>query len=240
MWRGVLLNEDDRLRDHDITSSDTLLLVIDEAAVKENTIREVMEEMDSSNVHTAGFALTKPSPERHIERGRTAKSSVNKELWELPPAEMVPKLERQGYILQPPIRQLSRMTEEELSHVRGFTISNEHGKVEFEGTVDVRYLDLDEIISIKPRELLMYPEDKFVPAAEYAKDPAGRRPKPDIGTGLNRPAIVSLYNCFPSPQTQLDDRQFQAKLENQCRRMGSMFLGYDPRSGEWRQRVQHF
>lgn len=76
------------------------------------------------------------------------------------------------------------MSEEELGAVQNFVIQNEHGKLEYLEPVDLRWQNLEEIIQIKPSEIVVYPDD-------------GTVAKHEPGEGLNQPAIISLYNIFP-------------------------------------------
>ena len=68
---------------------------------------------------------------------------------------------------------------------------------------------------------------------------------PPVGTGLNRPAHVTLYGVYPklpsgergpTDDVKLLDK-FRRKLE---RRPGCTLLEYQPEQGVWRFAVDHF
>lgn len=68
---------------------------------------------------------------------------------------MIPILTKTGYSLEPSLRQLSRMNEEQLKQVENFTIRNEFATVRFEGKTDVRGLDLDKIVNFQHRMVII-------------------------------------------------------------------------------------
>ena len=74
-----------------------------------------------------------------------ATNQVNKFTYQLAPESMIPILTKPGYSLDPSLRQLSRMNEEQLKRVENFTIRNEFATVRFEGVTDVRNLNIDKI-----------------------------------------------------------------------------------------------
>ena len=80
--------------------------------------------------------------------------------------------------------ELTRMTMEELKNVDNFTVFNKHGEIKFLGKTDVRGLDLDLRIKIEHRGVEVYPDEAF---------PVGV--KPEVGEELNKPAVITLYNC---------------------------------------------
>ena len=53
----------------------------------------------------------------------------------------------------------------------------------FNGETDVSELDLDAIISIKERAVVVYPDDF--------------ENKPSVGNKLNKPSTITLYDSFP-------------------------------------------
>ncbi len=68
---------------------------------------------------------------------------------------MVPKNEK-GFEISPKIYELSKMTENQLSKVSNFTVSNEQGKIEFINPVDLRNVNLGEDIDIKQKKISVY------------------------------------------------------------------------------------
>jgi len=147
-----------------------------------------------------------------------------------------PKLTNPEYHTKPTIQELSRMSDDELAGVSGFSMWNKEGKIEFMGRVDLRGVDLDEVVSIGHRLVEVYPERNF-PTDEY---------KPVKGEKLNRPALISLYNCFPvnfkSDSNDPEERRQELikKYERQAHRNGYEFVDYDYDNGVYRIRVKHF
>ncbi len=71
------------------------------------------------------------------------------------PIEVLPQLRRSEYETEPPMVKLMRMPEEELENVENFTIKNKYGKITFEGTTDLRMLDLDQIVNIQEKTVII-------------------------------------------------------------------------------------
>jgi len=147
-----------------------------------------------------------------------------------------PKLTNPEYHTHPTIQELSRMSDEELMAVDGFSMWNKEGKIEFMGRVDLRGVDLDQVVSIGHRLVEVYPERNF-PTEES---------KPVRGEKLNRPALISLYNCFPvnfkSESNDPEERRQELikKYERQAHRNGYEFVDYDYDNGVYRIRVKNF
>jgi len=147
-----------------------------------------------------------------------------------------PKLTNPEYHTKPSIQELSRMSDEELAAVDGFSVWNKWGKVEFLGRVDLRGVDLDFVISIGHRLVEVYPERNF-PTEES---------KPVRGEKLNRPALISLYQCFPvnfkceSEDPEERRQELIKKYERQALRNGYEFVDYDYENGVYRIRVKNF
>jgi len=89
----------------------------------------------------------------------------------------------------PSIEKMENMSETQLAHLKGLSIEHEHGKIEWENEVDVRGLNLDEIIKFEPRSVEVYSQD---------------HPKPKRGTQLNQPAIITLFNVWPGKTRRPD------------------------------------
>jgi len=143
-----------------------------------------------------------------------------------------PKLTKKGYETTPPIEELDTFGEAELGNVPAFSVSRPgYGKVEWEGTVDVRHADLDSIVVIKPKDVMVYTEEEQLGT------------KPAVGTRLNRPAQITYYEVFPkdNPDASTEDKEkFAEKLKKISRKIGAEFVGYNLISGEWQIKVQHF
>lgn len=144
----------------------------------------------------------------------------------------VPKLTKPGYEVSPTIDEMSHMTEADLASVRNFSVSRPgYGKVEWEGSVDVRGANLDEIVEIERKDVAVYTLDEE------------KGTKPDKGTKLNRPATISLEDVFPKKGAYADEEtknKFTLTLKKNASKMNAEFVDYDSTNGIWKIRVLHF
>ncbi|NXX51457.1 NUP98 protein, partial [Tricholaema leucomelas] len=152
----------------------------------------------------------------------------------LHPAGIV--LTRAGYYTIPPLEELSAYTNEKNEClVTDFTIGRKgYGSIYFEGEVNLTNLNLDEIVHIRRKEVIVYPDDEK---------------KPPVGEGLNRRAEVTLDGVWPtdkssrcliqSPQ-RLGELNYEGRLEAVSRRQGARFKEYRPETGSWVFQVAHF
>lgn len=143
-----------------------------------------------------------------------------------------PRLTRPDYYTEPRLEQLAAMRNEELRRVKDFTVGRRGvGQVTWPGEVDVRGLDLDSVVFFEPKEVIVYPDETR---------------KPPLGQGLNRPALVLLERCFPVDRTgrPVTDpqrlRRYAEKIRRRTADLGAHFISYDPATGNWRFRVEHF
>ena len=83
------------------------------------------------------------------------------------------------------MNELSRYTEEALSKVGRFTISNDFGTIQFEGDCDLTGINLAETVHIGNGEVEVYNQDKLRSKG---------LPYPKVGEKLNKPAIVTFRN----------------------------------------------
>jgi len=126
------------------------------------------------------------------------------------------------------------LTGAELRRVRDFTIRRPNvGEVTFPGELDLvrerRVLDeLPTIVRLEQGEAVIYPDHAMKPAE---------------GEGLNRPALITLFQCKPPPGS-LTDADSKARYRDRIARMtevkGATFVDYDCDNGIWRFRVSHF
>lgn len=143
---------------------------------------------------------------------------------------------RPEYYTIPPLEELEQYVDEE-GHcmVEGFTVGRVgYGNVYFPEKFDVSNLNLDEILHFRHKELTIYPDETI---------------KPPVGTGLNRPAQVTLDRIWPRNKedgkliTKPDEIMavnFSENLRKVCDRMSSKFVEYRPDSGSWVFMVDHF
>jgi len=126
---------------------------------------------------------------------------------------------------------LSRMSSEELRHVRDLTISREGvGTITFEGETDVTGLDFETIVRLEVGEVLVYPQP---------------RTKPEIGVGLNKAATVTMYQCWPPngsllAQDKEQQEEYKRRIKLMTEEKKARFLDYDCNTGVWKFAVEHF
>ena len=153
------------------------------------------------------------------------------------------QLAQQGhYYSDPPISRLKRLDKKELSSISDFRIGRKGiGLVEFLVPVDLSTTPLDQIfgciVQFSSKQISLYSES-ILPSDIV---PAGP------GTGLNVPARVTLYGCWPVdpvskgpicqniPEDLLKKHLRKLALVEDCD-----FVDFEPRSGAWIFRVNHF
>jgi hypothetical protein len=138
-----------------------------------------------------------------------------------------PVLTKMGYFTSPDLSVLHSMSPDELASIFRFTVFRPHiGSIEWEGNTDIRDLNLDDIVEIEPKMVAVYDDDDR---------------KPPVGRGLNKPAIVTLCDIFPSENASADKKlRFEERLRKDCQKRGAEFLDYSPATGEWTFRTLHF
>jgi nuclear pore complex protein Nup98-Nup96 len=143
---------------------------------------------------------------------------------------LVPKLTKPDYAVAPSLEEMASMSEADLATVSGFTVSKAGvGSVSWDGSVDVRGVDLDEAISINVRDVAVYD------SAE------ANGSKPSVGTKLNRPAVITIYNIVPKPGANAEDiEKFERRVIKSTKNMNAELISYDVTSGVWTFRVPHF
>ncbi|KAK9402698.1 nuclear pore complex protein Nup98-Nup96 [Crotalus adamanteus] len=145
-------------------------------------------------------------------------------------------LTRVGYYTIPSLEELAKMTDDQGEcFVTDFTIGRKgYGSIYFEGEVSLTSLNLDEIVHIRRKEVIVYPDDEL---------------KPPIGEGLNRRAEVTLDGVWPTDKTsrclikspeRLAEMNYEGRLEAVSRKQGAQFKEYRPETGSWVFKVAHF
>lgn len=124
------------------------------------------------------------------------------------------------------------MSEAELATVSNFCVSRHgYGSILWDGAVDVRNVDLNSVVRIREREVIVY------------EDEEENGTKPPVGSKLNRSALITLQKIFPKEgkdATIEAKDKFMKKIEKQTKKMGAEFISYDPNEGVWKFRTQHF
>jgi len=126
---------------------------------------------------------------------------------------------------------LDLLSPEELACVEELAIERpDVGRIQFHGITDCSGLDFDTLVRLEIGEVLVYPDSLS---------------KPPVGEGLNKPAAVELYQCWPPSGSMLGkDGKSQDKYKNKIKKMtedkGAEFVGYDCNTGIWKFCVKHF
>ena len=146
----------------------------------------------------------------------------------------VPKLTKgDGYSVSPSIEAMGQMSEADLAAVSNFVVSREGlGSIAWEGAVDVRGVDLDSVVQIKFRDVAVYD----------AEEENGT--KPPLGSKLNRPAVITMYDVFPkdggADATEEARSKFEKRISKSTKKMGAELISYNAERGVWKFRVLHF
>ena len=143
-----------------------------------------------------------------------------------------PTLTKPGYEITPSLATLNAMDEEALSHVEKVSICVEGvGKVEWEEPVDLRGLDLDELVSI----------EKVNGCAQIEiSQPKGEEESVDMppGEGINHKAVLTFYDVFPKDTE--NTQKFVEFVKRKTESIGGEFVSYDITTGIWVLRLEHF
>jgi nuclear pore complex protein Nup98-Nup96 len=147
-----------------------------------------------------------------------------------------PKVNNPLIELYPSLQELKQMTTEELKTIKNFTIFHKKfGHIEFIGITDVSNINIDEDIIFNQSTIELYPFQNV----------------PAYNTKLNKPAIVTLYNCYSnkikelvlsdndslSEQSLLKQLEYKYKLKliNICETCDYMdFISYTLEGGIWK------
>jgi nuclear pore complex protein Nup98-Nup96 len=146
--------------------------------------------------------------------------------------QFVPKLSKPGYVVYPSISDLESMSEADLAAVSGFKVERpNYGSVAWDGAVDVRGVDIDSVVIIESKNVSVYDEAE------------SKGEKPQRGSKLNRPAVITMYDVFPKdgPRSSEEAKdKMLRKIEKSTKKMGAELLSYDAENGVWTFRVGHF
>ncbi|CAK4086421.1 unnamed protein product [Aphanomyces euteiches] len=138
---------------------------------------------------------------------------------------LAPILTKEGYYTLPEYSTLCTMSTAELKAVDHFVVGCKGmGCVQWYGTTDVTGLNLDELVLFAPKEVIVYPneDDKHV-----------------LGEGLNKPALVELLHIYP-PEDPNKRAQYIDRVKARTEHMDASFVDYQPDSGVWKFKVEHF
>ena len=147
------------------------------------------------------------------------------------PSSNPPKLKNPHLSTNPSIEALSKMSDVQLSAIKGFEIiHSEHGSIKWIDKVDLRGLDLDKIVHIGQGSIFVYHDDE---------SPVQLQSLPKTGEGLNNRAILTMNNIFP--ESEDDDLQdYEESLKKYNEELGFTFKSYVPKEGQWMFVVPNF
>uniref|UniRef100_A0A1B6CZW3 Nuclear pore complex protein Nup98-Nup96 n=2 Tax=Clastoptera arizonana TaxID=38151 RepID=A0A1B6CZW3_9HEMI len=145
-------------------------------------------------------------------------------------------LNRVGYYTIPPLEELAKLVDSNgQCIVENFTIGrHNYGNIFYPVRFDVAGLNLDEIVHIRSKEVVVYPDDEN---------------KPPVGEGLNRPAQVTLDGVWPadkhsrqliSDPNRLEELNYENTLRRASIKNNTRFKEYRPQTGSWVFKVDHF
>ncbi|XP_038674987.1 nuclear pore complex protein Nup98-Nup96 isoform X3 [Scyliorhinus canicula] len=154
----------------------------------------------------------------------------------LPPHPAGIVLTRVGYYTIPSMDELAQqLNDGGECIVENFTIGRKgYGSVYFPGIMNLTNVNLDEIVHVRRKEVIVYLDDEK---------------KPPVGEGLNRRAEVTLDGVWPTDKTtrclikspeRLMEMGFEERLESSSRKQGARFLEYRSETGSWVFEVTHF
>ncbi|KAF0382647.1 Nuclear pore complex protein Nup98-Nup96 [Gigaspora margarita] len=141
------------------------------------------------------------------------------------------------YYSTPTIKDLKEMSPEQLKEVSGFQVGRKgYGAIEYPDQVDLS--DVKPIEDILGKIIKFESQHCTVYGTEYNKPPPGQ--------GLNKPAIISLTNCWAldksnrQPVTDPEDPRYQQRIDRLKRVEGTKFITFIPSTGTWVFQVEHF
>lgn len=156
----------------------------------------------------------------------------------VPPQSNKP-LQEGDYYTKPDFRVLQSMSEEDLAEVHDFVVGRVgYGEICWLEPVDLTGLPslrelLDKVVIIKDKEVMVYPD-------EYDDE------KPEVGQGLNVPAVISLKNCWPldratrEPLKDPNHQRVKQHIRKLEKKEDTEFVDYEVSTGTWTFKVAHF
>ena len=88
--------------------------------------------------------------------------------------------------VSPKLSEMMNFSDEELKNVKSFSVSNDHGRIEWLGPIDARGLDLDSTVQITRGIVRVEYKEEIEPSKQH----------------LNKAAKVTYFGLVPSKQTE--------------------------------------
>ncbi len=160
-----------------------------------------------------------------------------------------------GYFTSPTLASLRVQSFDQLANVSNFVVGREgFGKVHFDRPVDLTTApDLMDVpgglVQIRTKECYVYPDaEDFDETLDGVRK--GFRPpatgKMPVGEGLNQPATISLEKCWAldratrAPIKDPNHPRYKQHINKLRNREDCEFVDFDPATGTWTFRVEHF
>lgn len=151
------------------------------------------------------------------------------------PAEKSRRGEIGDYFTKPAMKDLRNMSRQQLKNVGNFVVGRDGvGRIEF-GSVDLTNTPLDDIcgtiVQLTPRSATVYQDD---------------HDKPSMGKALNVPSTIYLENSWPRSQggkktvNTKSGKEYDKHIQRLKRVNGTHFQSYNPDTGVWCFKVDHF
>lgn len=143
------------------------------------------------------------------------------------------------YFTKPSLKALRAMSKKDLSDVIDLEVGRQgYGSIQWQEPVDLSELSsvrelLGGVVVIEDREVMVY-------SGKYEED------KPEVGKGLNVPATVTLYKCWPldkatrEPIKSADHARTRQLINKLRKKAETTFVDYVAESGAWIFNVEHF
>jgi nuclear pore complex protein Nup98-Nup96 len=105
------------------------------------------------------------------------------------------------------------------TQVENLTVGREgFGQIQFLEPVDVRGLDLNQLIVIEQHLINVFPDDAT---------------KPVRGQGINVPARITIEGAWPAKRDAKSVEEYEAFLRKKGSRRKQRFVDYDRQRGAW-------
>ena len=221
---------------NDSIASNMTSNTINEFIRKDNTFVKQMETNPKSRLTIS------PSEKRDLEISSEDISLAGEQISEsehymtaLPKCGVI--LTRSDYYTFPPLEELDNYYDPSTDTciVPNFTVGrHDYGSIYWDQPIDVKGLNLDQIVHIRRKEVIVYPDEDMAPK---------------VGEGLNRSAQITLDQVWPIDKTtheiikdkeRLRTMRYTEKVEASTAKLGATFKEYRPDSGSWVFTVKHF
>lgn len=205
-----------------------------------NTMTELFSERPDNRINSLRGDMSgglERSSNLSIGGGLADESSVIGQSNLASPLKCGAKLTKAEYYTKPPYQELDKFYDQSRNtcEIFSFTIGREgYGSITWNEPVDIYGLNLDEIVHIRRKEVIVYPDDAS---------------KPPVGSSLNKPAQITLHQVWPVDKTtheiikdsnRLKTMKYAEKIELATIKLDASFVEYRPETGSWVFNVKHF